>query len=162
MRWSSPLFVLVGPIASSKAADEAALVKAKELMEVTGVAAIVDQMLQPTMQQIYGLLVAVNPQQGPVIQALLEEHMLPEFRRRVPEFLDLSAQVYAKHFTAAELEEILAFYRTPIGKKTIEKLPIITQQSAQIGQIWGVKLAQDVLRNLAPLLQEKGLKAPNI
>ena len=41
--------------------------------------------------------------------------------------------VYVKEFTEAELKELHAFYQTPTGKKTIEKMPNVMQQSAKIG-----------------------------
>ncbi|HTP49438.1 MAG TPA: DUF2059 domain-containing protein [Anaeromyxobacteraceae bacterium] len=43
------------------------------------------------------------------------------------EVLDLAAGVYAKHYSAAELRELLAFYRTPVGQKTIRLTPEILQ-----------------------------------
>jgi uncharacterized protein len=34
--------------------------------------------------------------------------------------------VYARHFTAAELNELTAFYRTPIGAKALREMPQVT------------------------------------
>jgi hypothetical protein len=34
--------------------------------------------------------------------------------------------VYARHFTAAELNELAAFYRTPIGAKALREMPQVT------------------------------------
>jgi hypothetical protein len=39
------------------------------------------------------------------------------------------AKLYADAFTHAELAEIIAFYQTPTGQKTLDKLPVLTQQS---------------------------------
>src|SRR6202789_4446487 len=43
--------------------------------------------------------------------------------------VDGVATVYANNFTAAELREIEAFYRQPVGQKMLEKLPVIGQQA---------------------------------
>jgi len=43
------------------------------------------------------------------------------------------AKLYAAAFTQAELAEIIAFYQTPTGQKTLAKLPTLTQQSMVIG-----------------------------
>jgi len=43
------------------------------------------------------------------------------------------ADLYQKAFSEAELKELVAFYRTPIGKKTLHELPALMQQGAQIG-----------------------------
>lgn len=42
-------------------------------------------------------------------------------------------KLYAANFTEDELKAMSAFYRTPAGKKTLQKLPELTQRSAMIG-----------------------------
>ena len=42
-------------------------------------------------------------------------------------------KLYAANFTEEELKAMAAFYRTPAGKKTLGKLPELTQRSAMIG-----------------------------
>jgi hypothetical protein len=37
--------------------------------------------------------------------------------------------IYARHFTAGELRDILAFYQTPSGKKALETMPKVTAES---------------------------------
>ncbi len=147
----------------AKADDKAAAVaKAKELIEITGMSAVADQLLHANMQQLYGILVRLNPDRGAAIQKLLNEHVVPEFRKRMPEFVVVTSELYARHFTAAELDEIIAFYRTPVGRKAIEKLPVIAQEALAMGQTWGDKMAREVMRELAPKMQEQGLKSPEI
>ena len=46
---------------------------------------------------------------------------------------DLKA-IYAQNFTEYEIQAVLEFYKSPAGQAFIEKTPIITQQSMQIGQ----------------------------
>jgi hypothetical protein len=41
---------------------------------------------------------------------------------RVNEIIDQVAALYARNFTAAELNEVVAFYRGPTGQKFIQKL----------------------------------------
>jgi hypothetical protein len=59
---------------------------------------------------------------------------------------------YQKHLSEAELNEIIKFYRTPIGKKLAEKTPGITTDSMQAGQIWGQKVGLKLMEKL----KEKG------
>ena len=37
--------------------------------------------------------------------------------------------VYQEHFTQAEVDGMLAFYRTPVGATVIDKLPLVMQES---------------------------------
>ena len=39
-------------------------------------------------------------------------------------------QIYAQHFTAAELRDLTAFYRTPTGAKTLVEMPKVTGEFA--------------------------------
>jgi hypothetical protein len=43
------------------------------------------------------------------------------------------AKVYAKHFTAKEIEDLLTFYKSPTGKKALKELPAITMEAREIG-----------------------------
>ncbi len=72
--------------------------------------------------------------------------------------VDGAATVYANNFTVAELREIEAFYRQPIGQKLLEKSPVIAQQSAQAGQDIGRKAADDLRTRLTEALRQKGHK----
>jgi uncharacterized protein len=72
--------------------------------------------------------------------------------------VDGVAAVYANNFSAAELREIEAFYRQPIGQKLLEKSPAITQQAAQVGQDIGRKAAEDLRARLTEALRQKGHK----
>lgn len=64
------------------------------------------------------------------------------------ELIELIIPIYAKHFSHAEIKELIGFYNSPIGKKVTATLPAITQESMVAGQQWGMKLAQDVMAEL--------------
>jgi hypothetical protein len=68
------------------------------------------------------------------------------------ELVDLLAPVYKKHLSEADLDELIKFYKSSIGKKLAEKTPLITQESIQAGQAWGQKLGQRIVDKL----KEKG------
>ena len=77
-----------------------------------------------------------------------------EFMKEVkPEDLvNMIVPVYDRNFTAEEIDQLLAFYNSPIGQKLIGKLPVILQESMQIGQAWGEEISKKVLQRL----QQKG------
>lgn len=72
--------------------------------------------------------------------------------------VDGIATVYATNFTAAELREIEAFYRQPVGQKLLEKIPAISQQALAVGQEIGRKAAEDLRQRLTEALRQKGHK----
>ncbi len=50
------------------------------------------------------------------------------------------ATVYTESFTEQELDKILAFYDTPVGKKMVAITPELTKKGMEIGQAWGMEL----------------------
>jgi uncharacterized protein len=49
-------------------------------------------------------------------------------------FDDEMVRLYQETFTESELREIVAFYKTPIGQKTLQKLPELMQKGVAVGQ----------------------------
>ena len=50
------------------------------------------------------------------------------------------ATVYMETFTEDEIDSILAFYDTPVGKKMVATTPEVTKKAMEIGQAWGMEL----------------------
>ena len=41
-------------------------------------------------------------------------------------------QIYAEAFSESEVRELIAFYRTPIGRKLVERTPALTRGIADV------------------------------
>ena len=139
-----------------------AVVKAERLMDLFGAESTIEQMIVPMIDQITGIIIQANPSDGPVIRELMNDYFLPEFKNRLPEYMELSARLYAEHFNEAELDELIAFYETPLGQKMIAKFPVLTQESMQLGGLWGQQVAMDAYNKLLPKLKKRGLQEPRI
>jgi hypothetical protein len=57
------------------------------------------------------------------------------------EIIGIAIGIYDKHFTHEEIKELLKFYESPLGKKTIKELPAITQEVLREGEEWGKRIA---------------------
>ncbi|HKH49851.1 MAG TPA: DUF2059 domain-containing protein [Thermoanaerobaculia bacterium] len=44
------------------------------------------------------------------------------------------SDLYMRTFTEAELRDLIAFYKTPTGRKSLEKMPEVMQESFRLGQ----------------------------
>lgn len=64
------------------------------------------------------------------------------------DLLDWTAEVYAAHFSAAELKQLLKFYQSPLGKKSVDLQPQVNNE-----------LFQRVLQTF-PQRFEEAMKAP--
>ena len=125
----------------------------KTLLEELGAAQLVVQIMSGAVEAHVRTLeqagTPITPEMAQVIRETIDE-----FAREFGEdgaFLSMVTPIYAKHFTASELEQILAFYRTPIGAKAVRAMPAIASESMAAGQ----KLAAEILPKLAARLQER-------
>jgi hypothetical protein len=82
--------------------------------------------------------------------------MVEAFAPYYSTMVDNVATIYANNFTVAELREIEAFYRQPVGQKLLDKSQVIAQQSAQVGQDISRKAAEDLRKRLTEALRQKG------
>jgi hypothetical protein len=60
--------------------------------------------------------------------------------------------VYKKHLTLADLEGLIKFYKSSVGQKFAKKAPMITQESMQVGQQWGMAIGE----KFANKMKERG------
>ncbi len=64
------------------------------------------------------------------------------------DLVNLVIPIYDKYFTDEDIQQLTAFYETPVGRKMVEKLPLITQESMTVGSQWGQELAQKIMERL--------------
>jgi hypothetical protein len=86
---------------------------------------------------------------NPGIPAAFWDRFLSAAREQKGELGALFIQIYDRHFTAEELRQLLAFYRTPIGQKLLAEQPAITQEAMAVGQQWGQRLGFEIGQKMA-------------
>ena len=76
-------------------------------------------------------------------------------------------KIYTDNFTEQDLKDLVKFYQSPLGKKVQEKMPTVTQLSAQMSQqklesaVPVVnKLLADMTNELAPADSKAAPAAP--
>jgi hypothetical protein len=107
----------------------------KKMLEVAGTEAT----FQIAIKQMFGLF----KQQYQNIPDNVWVDMEKDFSNTsVDELVDMLTPIYEKHITLSELNSLIEFYQTPVGKKYAEKSPLIMQESMQVGQQWGMKMGQ--------------------
>jgi len=91
-------------------------------------------------------MIDVYKQQGLLIDAKLMDELKKE--ADVTSLMDRMVPLYEKYYTEGEINQLLAFYNSPLGKKTIAVMPQLTQESMQIGAEWGQKVMERVRAKL--------------
>jgi hypothetical protein len=62
--------------------------------------------------------------------------------------INLIIPIYSKYYTEDDIDQLITFYKSPIGKKVTESLPQITQESMLAGQNWGRQIGEQVVLKL--------------
>jgi hypothetical protein len=139
---ASPVFAAGG----ASQVESARHAKIVELLELTGIGELADQIVDGTVT--------------PLKQAMpdVPEAWWGQFEEGVDTqaFLDQVIPVHDKHLTDPELDALLNFYRTPEGQSVLSKLPIIGQESMMVGQMWSMRVAEDLVASL----EAAGYKVP--
>jgi hypothetical protein len=159
MRAGALLIALVafgpGAMAQGSTPSPASVQIAREFVLASGATRTFEGVVPTILQQSLGVFV----QQNPDLQKQLTEtvkSIAPEFEKRGAEIIDLIARVYATRFTEAELKEILAFYRSPVGKKFVVQQPSVLEESFVKTQEWGGKLSEEIVVRLRAEMKKKG------
>ncbi|WP_165772053.1 DUF2059 domain-containing protein [Niveispirillum lacus] len=146
--------------APAKGDDAQRLDKARILMELSGSQALADQTLLAVTRRAEELMAHENPGREAEVTALVRDHFLPKARTALPELARGITGLYAAYFTLAELDQMIAFYATPAGKKLVALSPTILQQSMALGQAWAEGVADRAWDSFARAAQERGLTIP--
>jgi len=91
---------------------------------------------------------------NPKIPKEFWDEFLARARKDMPRFIDMLVPVYDSHFSKPQLEQLVAFYESPLGRHVAQVQPEIAIQSSQIGQKWGAELGAAVGQDL----QKRGVK----
>lgn len=101
--------------------------------------------MRETQELMLSQMMGQNPmmeQFGDIIADITQQASNPEALR--PEMV----QMYADLYTEAELHELAAFYRTPIGQKTLEVTPQISLRSMEMVQRRMEPLVPEMMRRI--------------
>jgi len=56
--------------------------------------------------------------------------------------------IYSEHFTQADLEGMVAFYKTPLGQKLAQESPSVQIESYKVGSAWGQEIGKQVIADI--------------
>jgi hypothetical protein len=149
--------LLMPRLAAAQAPPSEALVAARELVATLRTADQMKAILPAILQSMKPAIVQNRPQveqDYDVIAPILLEGM----SLGLAELTDQIAAIYANNFTAAEMKELAAFYRGPIGQKFLDKTPAVMQQTMAAGQQFGGRIAAELQARMIEELRKRGNK----
>jgi hypothetical protein len=146
-----------GPAAGQTPATPAedALAAARELVLTMRLTDQIKLILPSIAQAMKPAIVQGRPQVEKDFDALLPA-LLDSMMASAHGVTEAAALIYARNFTAEEMREMTAFYRTPVGQKLLLKMPSVTQETIAAGQAWGRRIGAEVQSRMIEELRKRG------
>ena len=132
-----------------------ALAMAKEIIVVKGGNVIYESVIPGIVNRARTMFLGANPLLGKDLGEVATK-LQAEFAPRTAEAINDGARLYASKFTEQELKDVLAFYKSPLGRKVIEQEPAILDQSVTNVDEWANKLANEVIAKFRTEMRRRG------
>lgn len=142
------------PLTSSPGQDTGELSPAEQIVELTGFESAGFDAARAAFRPVIDEFRAEG-YDAKVLQKI--ESAADAFFRKVmsdPALKTGAAKFYKDSFSDEELEELLAFYQTPLGRKALTRLPRILEDSRTLGQELAEKHAPAFQDQLTDILAE--------
>jgi len=130
-----------------------------ELIDITGVLEIGEQYAELIILQMSESLRQQQPDLPETAFEIIREEVNATITGEI-ETGKFEAQIIpisAKYFTFEEVLQLLTFYQTPLGRKTAEIMPLLSQESMQVGQAWGMGLGPIIGQRVSERLADAGI-----
>jgi uncharacterized protein len=133
----------------------AAIALASQLLEIKGGLAAFDPAVDGVIISHRNTLLQINPNLGRDIDAVVALMRADSATRR-KEMQTEIAKGYASLFSEQDLREIIAFYKTPLGKKMVENEPKAGEESTGRAAAWIEKYAEATMQRMRAEMKKKG------
>ena len=132
-----------------------AIALAKEIILVKGGNAIYDPVIPQIVNQARTIFLQANPLLGKDLGEVAAK-LQAEYTPRTAELINDGATLYASKFTEQELKDVLAFYKSPVGRKVIAQEPVILDQSSANVDQWANKVAEEIIAKFRAEMRRRG------
>jgi uncharacterized protein len=148
--------VAVGSLARAQQQPSAnAIALAKEIITLKGAGELYDPLVGDIVDRAKQTFIKINPMLSKDINDVANK-LRAEMSGRSAELFNESARLYAGKFSEQELKDILAFYKSPLGKKVTSEEPAILDASVTIVDAWQRKLGDEMMVKFRAEMKKKG------
>jgi hypothetical protein len=151
------LACLAGPVhaQTQQQPTPAALAAAKELLEIKGAQNMLGPIVPGVVETAKNSLMQANPNLVKDINEVATQ-LRTEMAPRSSEVIQNFVVLYAQRFTEAELKQIVAFYRSPVGKKLLTDEPSVMDDGFKQAQSWADRFSEQVVARFREEMRKRG------
>lgn len=155
---AAAVLILMLPGAASAqqtAPSPAALMMAREIIEMKGAMTTFDPLIRGVIEYHRNIMIQTNPNLAGEIEKVAAQ-MINDLQGRKVEMQQELAKTYAQHFTEQELRDALFFYHTPLGRKLLAQEPKAMEETMKAADTWSKKFADEVVAKMREEMRKRG------
>lgn len=141
-------------VTEKQAGEAASLRPAQELLALIEV----EEMMQSTSQAVFAPYLKRLKEIGYPDAAVDEINQAANaFFAKIatdPELKENMMALYEKEFTDEELRQVVAFYKTPSGQKTLKRLPLLFKEGAKLGETYAQKYSESYKQEVSAIMEK--------
>ena len=128
--------------------DPAKETKIRQLLDVVGTRALMEQTVKSMAET----------SQASLARALMKNESSERFvelfyvklqsKLNTDEFVSLIIPIYDKYLTTEDIDGLIQFYQSPLGKRALKVLPQIVQEAQAAGFQWGQRMGQEAAQEV--------------
>jgi hypothetical protein len=149
------VLLAVTTVQAQKKPSAEEMATAKELTQLIGAADLSKPLVAGVVEQAKVVFLQQNPGLSKDLNEIAAK-VRTELEPRTSEFINEVARLYATHFTEQELKAIVAFYKSPVGKKMQALQPLIVTASGRFAQEWAGRLSDVAINKMQDELKKRG------
>ena len=138
--------------------DPAKRAEVRRLLEITGGVKLGIQFSSSLQALLSANLEKTLPEgerKRTISQRLTDRVIEKSYARFTAEAVDIMLPVYDKYFTLQELRDLNTFYESTLGRKVIQVMPQLLQESMAIGQRWAEQIRPQLfIESILEMIEE--------
>ena len=144
-----------GPAQAQSPVSANAIALAREIIVAKASTSGFDTVGPSVIERVKSLFLQTNPTLFRDLNEVSAK-LRADYAARFAEPVNEAAKIYASRFTEQELKDILAFYKSPAGKKVVVQEPLIIQESMSSLDQWASKLSDEIIAKFRAEMKKKG------
>lgn len=130
---------------------------ASALMQVDGTDAGVEKLAGTLAQHHAAIVSTQHPNLKPESLEKYKTYLSEELLSQKPDLLHVIAGLYSQYFTAEEMQQLMDFYQTDLGKKAVEGGLQMQEKVFVLFSQWSVTAIQRAAAKVHERLKEEGI-----
>ena len=145
------------PAAPAPPPSAAAVTAADAILGDLGIKQSIALIVPEMMTQLERTVTSTRPEIKDSLRQTLRM-IQPEFDKRAEQMYTQAAALLASQMSEKELQDVAAFFDSPVGKKYIAAQPVFLEKFAALARPWREQLSMDIMTRAREEMKKKGIE----